>query len=173
MSTEAPQPLVPTRIADRATYAVAGGNHVTLLLDRGHTASALDVIEVLAQPGGGPPPHRHAFAEWFRVIEGELTLAEERDGAVVCTSRLGPGDAIFMPPWTVHGTLNVSDAPTRFEVVGQPGAMTGYFVEAGVPVRDEHTPPDREPPGPTELREIARTWGIEFWTGPINTALPK
>ncbi len=117
LNASTPQPLTPTRVADRAVYAVAGGNHVTLLLDRGHTAAALDVIEVLAQPGGGPPPHRHAFAEWFRILEGQLTLAEERDGAVVCTSTLAAGDTIFVPPWTVHGTLNLSDAPARFEVV--------------------------------------------------------
>jgi len=60
MSTAAPEPLAPKRVADRATYAVAGGNHVTLLLDRSHTAAALDVIEVLAQPGGGPPPQSGA-----------------------------------------------------------------------------------------------------------------
>lgn len=173
MSTTAPEPLTPTRADDRAVYAVAGGNHVRLLLARGDTTSALDVIEVLAQPGGGPPPHRHAFAEWFRVLEGELTIAEQRDGTVRCTATLGPGDAIFVPPWTVHGTLNLSAVPTRFEVVGQPGAMTGYFVEAGVPVPDERTPPDREPPGPADLREIARRWGIEFWAGPVDTTAPR
>jgi oxalate decarboxylase/phosphoglucose isomerase-like protein (cupin superfamily) len=41
------------------------------------------------------------------VLEGELTLAEERDGTVVCTSTLAAGDTIFVPPWTVHGTLNL------------------------------------------------------------------
>ena len=173
MSTAAPEPLAPTRVADRPTYAVAGGNHVTLLLDRSDTAGALDVIVVLAQPGGGPPPHRHAFAEWFHVLEGELTLAEERDGIVVCTSTLAAGDTIFVPPWTVHGTLNLSDAPARFEVVGQPGAMTGYFLEAGVPVPDERTPPEHEPAGPNELREIAERWGIEFWTGAVDMPVPK
>lgn len=173
MSTGAPKPLAPTHVGDRATYAVAGGNHVTLLLDRGDTASALDVIEVLAQPGGGPPPHRHAFAEWFRVLEGELTLSEDRDGTVVCTSTLAPGDTIFVPPWTVHGTLNLADAPARFEVVGAPGAMTGYFLEAGVRVPDERTPPEREPAGPAELREIAKRWGIEFWAGPVDRPPPK
>jgi quercetin dioxygenase-like cupin family protein len=173
LSTEPIQPLEPTRFAERPTYAVAGGNHVTLLLDRRDTASAFDVIEVLAQPGGGPPPHRHAFAEWFRVIDGELTISEERDGTVICTSTLGPGDTIFVPPWIVHGTLNLSDAPARFEVVGQPGAMTGYFLEAGVRVRDERTPPDHAPPGPAELGEIAPRWGIEFWKGPVDQSPPK
>jgi quercetin dioxygenase-like cupin family protein len=172
MSHIAPQPLTPTRVGDHVIYAVAGGNHVTVLLDRSDAPSALDVIDVLAQPGGGPPPHRHAFAEWFRVLEGELTFAEERDGTVRCTSTLGPGDTIFVPPWTVHGTLNLSHAPARFEVVGQPGAMTGYFREAGLQVPDELTPPEREPPGPTDLRDIARRWGIEFWAGPIDRSAP-
>jgi quercetin dioxygenase-like cupin family protein len=168
MSATAPEPLTPTNVGDHVIYAVAGGNHVRVLLDRLATASAVDVIEVLAQPGGGPPPHRHAFAEWFRVLEGELTFSEERDGAVRCTRTLGPGETVFVPPFTVHGTLNLSDTPARFEVVGQPGAMTGYFREAGVPVDDERTPPEREPPGPTDLGEISQRWGIEFWTGPID-----
>jgi quercetin dioxygenase-like cupin family protein len=172
MSSAVPEPLTPTRVGSHVIYAVAGGNHVNVLLDRLQTASALDVIEVLAQPGGGPPPHRHAFAEWFRVLEGELTFEEERDGVVRCTSTLGPGETVFVPPFTVHGTLNLSNAPARFEVVGQPGAMTGYFADAGVQVPDERTPPEREPAGPADLREIAQRWGIEFWTGPIDRDPP-
>ena len=154
-------------------YAVAGGNHVNVLLDRRATGSALDVIEVLAQPGGGPPPHRHAFAEWFRVLDGPLTFAEERDGVVRRTGTLGPGETVFVPPFTVHGTLNLSDAPARFEVVGQPGAMTGYFADAGVPVPDERTPPAaRAGRASAELHDIAQRWGIEFWTGPIDRSPP-
>src|ERR1700733_15454901 len=111
MSHTAPQPLTPTRVGDHMIYAVAGGNHVTVLLDRSDAPSALDVIDVLAQPGGGPPPHRHAFAEWFRVLEGELTFAEERDGAVRCTTTLRAGGTVFVAPWVCHGTLNLSDRP--------------------------------------------------------------
>ena len=172
MSSATPKPLISTVVGSHVIYAVAGGNHVNVLLDRRETASAFDVIEVLAQPGGGPPPHRHAFAEWFRVLDGELTFAEERDGVVRCTSTLGPGETVFVPPFTVHGTLNMSDAPARFEVVGQPGAVTGYFADAGVPVPDERTPPEREPAGPAALRDIAQRWGIEFWTGPIDRSTP-
>jgi quercetin dioxygenase-like cupin family protein len=164
-----PPPLTPLAADQRPVYAVAGGNHVTLLLDRDATASAFDVIDVLAQPGGGPPPHRHAFGEWFHVRQGELTISEERDGTVVCIHRLTAGDSVFVPPWAVHGTLNLSDAPARFQVIGQPGAMTGYFIEAGVPVVNEHTPPDHPPAGPAELGEIAARCGIEFWSGPVDT----
>jgi hypothetical protein len=106
------------------------------------------------------------------VREGELTLSEERDGTVVCTRTLAAGDSVWVPPWTVHGTLNLSAGPTRFQVVGQPGAMSAYFAEAGVPVADELTPPQRLPAGPGERGEIAARWGIEFWTGPVDATRP-
>jgi hypothetical protein len=131
------------------------------------TDGSLDVIEVLAQPGGGPPPHSHDFGEWFSVRERELTLCEDRDGTVVPTSTLAVGDSVWVAPWVVHGTMNLSDAPTRFQVVGQPGAMTGYFAEAGIRVADPTTPPETPPPGPDQLREISMRWGIKFWSGPI------
>jgi hypothetical protein len=58
---------------------------------------------------------------------------------------------------------------TRFQVIGRPGAMTGYFAQAGVQVPDPLTPPASPPPGPAELRETSARWGIEFWTGPVDT----
>jgi quercetin dioxygenase-like cupin family protein len=165
-------PLTSISANQQPVYAVAGGNHVTIELDRSVTAGALDVIEVLAQPGGGPPPHSHPFGEWFLVREGELTLCEARNGTVRPTSTLTAGDSVWIAPWVVHGTLNLSTAPTRFQVIGQPGAMTGYFAEAGVRVDNPTTPPATEPPGPAELQEISARWGIKFWKGP-STAIKE
>jgi quercetin dioxygenase-like cupin family protein len=164
--------LLPTTAGEHPVYAVAGGNHVTVLLDRDETGAAVDVSEVLAQPGGGPPPHRHAFGEWFVVLSGELTLCEERDGVVVCTRVLSVGDSVWVAPWTVHGTLNLGSVPTRFRVVGQPGAVSAYFAEAGVRVPDELTAPASDPPGPQQLAAVAERWGIEFWTGPVDSSPP-
>lgn len=161
---------VPVAGSDQLVYAVAGGNHVTIELDRSVTGGHLDAIEVLAQPRGGPPPHSHAFAEWFLVREGKLTLCEEREGTVICTATLSEGDSVWIAPWVVHGTLNLSDAPARFQVIGQPAAMTGYFAQAGVRVADTNSPPGTAPPGPDDLKEISERWGIKFWTGPTNTA---
>ena len=132
-------PLTPISATQQPVYAVAGGNHITIELDRSVTAGSLDVIEVLAHPGGGPPPHSHAFGEWFLIREGELTLCEERSGTVRPTATLTAGDTVWVAPWVVHGTLNLSTAPTRFQVIGQPGAMTGYFAEAGVRVANATT----------------------------------
>ena len=106
------------------------------------------------------------------VRRGLLTICEERDGIVVCTRTLGAGDSAWIPPWAVHATLNLSTAPAQFQVVGQPGSMSGYFAEAGVAVPDVLTAPARPPAGPAELRDIAARWEIEFWTGPVDNSPP-
>ena len=144
---------------------VAGGNHVTVLVDATETANEFDLIEVLAGPGGGPPAHQHEFVEWFHVLEGELQLCEERYGAIVPTVLLCEGETAVVDSWEWHATRNDSSRPARFLVAGRPGRMTGYFAEAGVPVADESTPPDTEPPGPTALTAIAARYGIRFWSG--------
>lgn len=159
----------PITDSSRSVYAVAGGNHITILLDRDATGGEEDIIEVTAQPGGGPPPHRHGFAEWFRVLDGELTLIERRDGAVH-TQVLTSGDA-YVAPWTVHATLNVGERLCRFEVTSRPGVMSGYAKEAGVPVPDELTRPSHEPPGPGELGAVAARWGIEFCDAELTAGM--
>lgn len=165
-------PLRSTPFAAKPVYVVAGGNHVTIELDQRVTDGKLDVVEVLAQPAGGPPAHSHAFGEWFLVRQGELTLCEDRDGTVVPTTTLAAGDSVWIAPWVVHGTLNLSDAPTRFQVIGQPGAMTAYFAEAGIRVADPTTPPATPPPGADQLGEISARWGIKLWDGPIDLTAP-
>jgi quercetin dioxygenase-like cupin family protein len=161
--------LTPLPASGSQTYVVAGGNHVTVLLDRAHTDGRFDAIAVRAAPGGGPPAHRHSFSEWFRVLEGELTMCEERDGVMRTSSVLRAGDSIFVPPWVWHATLNLGTQPCRFEVIGQEGEMSGYFVQAGVAVDGPETAPATKPPGPDVLRELAAQYGIEFWTGPTET----
>jgi quercetin dioxygenase-like cupin family protein len=106
-------PLTPKTAGGTTEYVVAGGNHVSIALDRSESNDLLDVIEVPAAPGGGPPPHRHAFDEWFRVLDGELTFTEERDGVMRATHTLVPGGSVFVAPWIYHGTLNLTDRPCR------------------------------------------------------------
>jgi quercetin dioxygenase-like cupin family protein len=162
------QPVRSSGAEEHAIYVVAGGNHVTIELDRTETGGVLDAIEVFARPGGGPPPHRHEFAEWFLVREGTLTICEERDGTVVPTREVAAGGSFWVPPWVVHGTLNLTEDDVRFQTVGQPGLMSGYFAEAGVKVADPGEAPEVTPSGPAEVGEIATRWGIEFWTGPVE-----
>lgn len=153
-----------------ATYAVAGGSHITILLDGTTTRNVLDAVDVLAAPGGGPPPHRHGFAEWLRVLEGDLTLALLQEGKVAPDRILSPGDTFWVPPWTVHGVLNLSGAPVRFQIVGQPAGMAGYVAEAGVALPSETAVPEHPPAQPQQLADVAGRWGIEFWEGPADSS---
>jgi quercetin dioxygenase-like cupin family protein len=154
--------------AGAPVYAVAGGNHVTMLVDARETGGEYDLIVVRAMPGGGPPPHAHAFWETFHVLEGEVQFTGERDGAIAPTLLARAGDTVTVGPWEWHGTLNRSDAPARFVVVGRPGEMSGYFAEAGVRVADEGAAPAVAPPGPSEVAAIAERYDIRFWTGPVR-----
>jgi quercetin dioxygenase-like cupin family protein len=151
-------------------FMVPGGSHIRVMLDRVESGGSIDVIEIVAEPGGGPPPHRHPYGEWFRVLEGELTMCEEQDGTIVATATLAAGDAVWIAPQIWHGTLNLSEAPTRYEVVSVPGTMTGALREAGVKLSPEPQDIPAELPSPEQVAVIAARWGIEFWTGP--TELP-
>jgi hypothetical protein len=145
---------------------VAGGNHVTVLVDATETDGSFDVIEVPARRRSPGPPARVR-----RVIARaggrapDLQGARRSDCADKAPRLLREGDSATVEPWEWHAALNESDRPVRFVVVGRPGPMTGYFEEAGVAVAHERTAPDREPPGPAALTEIAARYGIRFWGG--------
>lgn len=145
-------------------YVVAGGNHVRIIVDAAETDGAYDIVEVVAQPGGGPPTHQHAFAEWFHVLEGELDLLGERDGEIVLVKRLRAGDSAYVAPWEWHGTVNAGQVETRFTARGRPGVMSTYFAQAGVSVPDEHAAPAVAPPGPAQLQALAAAFDIRFWS---------
>jgi quercetin dioxygenase-like cupin family protein len=165
-SDAGPGSPVITRHGEQPVVVVAGGNHVTTMLPADTTEGAVDAITVRAEHDGGPPPHRHDFGEWFLVLEGSLELTGERDGAIVSLDVLNTGDSVWVPPDCWHGTVNSSGSPARFLVIGHPGTMTGYFAAAGVPVTDDSATPGQEPPGPSELRELAARHGIEFFESP-------
>ncbi len=70
------------------------------------------------------------------MLQGELTFCEQRNGTMVCSQTVGAGGLMFVAPWIYHATINLADQWCRFEVVGQPAMMSGYFAEAGIRVAD-------------------------------------
>jgi len=148
----------------QSEFTVADGSRVSIVLDRAETDGKIDVIEILMGPGGGPPPHRHPYGEWFRVLEGELTMCEEQDGTIVVTTTLCPGDSVWVAPHTWHGTLNLSEENAHYEVISVPGTMSGALREGGIRVSDL----DTNHPPLEQMQHIAARWGIEFWSGPTD-----
>ena len=53
---------------------------VEIVLGAADTGGVFDVVDALIEPGGSWAAHRHAFAEWFRVLDGELELLAPRAG---------------------------------------------------------------------------------------------
>ena len=52
-----------------------GREQIAVRLTTAETGGTLLALDVTMPPGGGPPGlHRHAAAEAYRVLEGELTL---------------------------------------------------------------------------------------------------
>jgi len=134
------------------------GDTMTFKATAAQTGGSLSVVEVLAAPGGGPPPHVHANEDeiWF-VLDGEFEILHGEE-----TIRLTAGGFAFVPRGTVHRFENVSDTPSRVLVAFTPGGFEGFFFEAGLPVVEGETAP---PLGPEEMertREAAPRYGLQL-----------
>lgn len=99
------------------------------------------VMEYTAPPQfSGPPPHWHKVTtEIFFVLEGTLTLSAG-DAAI----QAGPGGYAYVPPGTVHGFSNQTDAPARFLLVASPAGLENYFRELANLIQDETSWPPRD-----------------------------
>jgi quercetin dioxygenase-like cupin family protein len=106
-----------------------GREQIAVRLTTAQTGGALLALDVTMPPGGGPPGlHRHAAAEAYRVLEGELTLylGDERIPA--------PAGSVFhVPSGAAHTIRNESDAPARGYVTffGDAAPMERFMRAAG------------------------------------------
>jgi quercetin dioxygenase-like cupin family protein len=123
------------------------GDTLWLKATAADTGGAYTLIEVLAAPGGGPPPHVHANEEEsFYVLDGvfELLIGDR-------TVRVGRGGFALVPRGTVHRFQCVGERPGRMLILFTPGGIEGFFREAGRPATGDGPAP------PVDAAEIART----------------
>lgn len=74
------------------------------------TEGKLTAIDVVAEPGQGPPLHRHESEdEYILFLEGrfEMKVREQLTEA-------SPGDFVFIPRGTPHTWRNAGTTPARF-----------------------------------------------------------
>jgi quercetin dioxygenase-like cupin family protein len=123
------------------------GDTMTFKATAEQTGGSATVVEVLAAPGGGPPPHVHANEDemWF-VLEGEFEILKGDE-----TFLAREGAFAFVPRGTVHRFQNVLDTPGRVLIMFTPGGFEGFFFEAGLPAVDGEVPP------PLGAEEIERS----------------
>lgn len=131
------------------TYVPAGtgpmycgpGDRVSFLLTGAQSNGGCFIVEGMAAPGGGPPPHLHHFEdETFYMLEGTATF--QAGGQTIHAK---PGDLIHIPRGTVHSLRNDGDSPARALIIISPAGKTGmqqFFEEAFHATTDHNaTPP--------------------------------
>jgi quercetin dioxygenase-like cupin family protein len=140
-------------LADRTLSPSGGerlwiaGDTVSIKATAPDTGGAYTMLEIVAAPGGGPPPHIHANEdETFYVLDGAFEI--QIGNHVV---QAGRGSYAFVPRGTVHRFQCSGERPGRLLVLFTPGGLEGFFREAGTPASDNGVPP------PVDASEIERT----------------
>jgi quercetin dioxygenase-like cupin family protein len=123
------------------------GDTVWIKATAADTRGAYTMLEILAAPGGGPPPHIHANEdESFYVLDGTFDILV---GDRIVQAR--QGSYVFVARGTVHRFQCSADRPGRLLVVFTPGGIEAFFREAGAPAVADGPPP------PVNASEIERT----------------
>lgn len=78
------------------------------------TGFQFSVDQVTLQPGQGVPLHRHAFAEFFYVVDGELDFAFMDEQEAVHWVRCSAGESVLAPPNAPHTFHNRSSGLATF-----------------------------------------------------------
>jgi quercetin dioxygenase-like cupin family protein len=117
------------------------GDRVAFLVTGAESDGGCFVVEGMASPGGGLPPHIHHFEEEsFYMLEGNVTFQ-----AAGQTLRGSPGDFIHIPRGTVHSLKNEGKVDAKGLIVISPAGPAGmqrFFEEAFYPATDRAaTPP--------------------------------
>ena len=101
------------------------GDIVRVLLDSAGSGGAIAAFEVISQPGGGPPLHRHEKEdELFFVLEGEATFVVGGDRHLIRS-----GESIFAPRGSIHTFGNTGAGTLRMIVVCTSGGLERPFRE--------------------------------------------
>jgi|GEM_PF-393263 len=109
----------------------------SMRLDRGTVASLfglqtgaqhVDIHVNTLKPDSGPGPyHFHAESDnVYFVLEGEIAVVVEGE-----EFRLGPDDALFIPPGLRHATANCGRVPARFIEIYAPAAPDFHLADDG------------------------------------------
>jgi quercetin dioxygenase-like cupin family protein len=137
------------------------GDHVTQKVGAAATGGAFCLAEIIAFPGGGPPPHiHHREDEMFYVLEGSWRFLL---GDAV-TPVVGPGHAIYLPKGIIHQFQNVGTTRGRFLAFAAPCGFEAFIRDISQPAQ-ESDPTTPCPPAQESVdrcMSLAPAYGIEM-----------
>ena len=110
----------------------AMGEKIIFKLGPEETGGAFGLVEVIAQPRNGPPPHVHLHEdELFFVIDGEFNFVlEDR------TFTRSTGYATCLPKRVLHTYTNIGQLPGRLLVLTAPCGFERFIRSWARPVTD-------------------------------------
>ncbi len=109
----------------------------------------LNVVDVTVLPGSGTPPHSHASAEIFRILEGTIRIWSMVDGAPIETDATA-GDVVTIAPHAPHGYRNATTEPAKLMAIVD-DQMVAFFRDAAS---------DQAPEGPPTPEVIGRIMAL-------------
>jgi quercetin dioxygenase-like cupin family protein len=112
------------------------GDTYTILVSGSQTEGRYCLIDMHVPPGGGPPPHRHDFEEFFHVLEGEIEVTFRGETLV-----LRAGQTANIPANAPHRFVNAADHPARLLCMCAPAGQEKFFLEVGDRVDGRTSPP--------------------------------
>jgi quercetin dioxygenase-like cupin family protein len=117
----------------------------------------LTIIETISAPGFGPPLHKHAETEVFRVLEGRYLFEADSQ-----RFEAGAGEVISVPGGMAHAFVNITDKPARQLVMILPGMdARAFFLALGEILA-------KGKPAPGVLNAFGKPWGVEFLGPPLS-----
>jgi quercetin dioxygenase-like cupin family protein len=124
------------------------GDTVQIKASAADTGGPYTMIEAIASPGNGPPPHLHKNEdETLYVLDGDFEILNGDEHLMTAK----PGALAFVPRGTVHRFRCIGDRTGRILLVCTPGGIEGFFRESGRPAVGDGPAP------PLDSAEIART----------------
>ncbi len=116
-----------------------------------------DFYEDRGVRGDGPPLHRHPWASWEYVVDGQIRVVIEEDEFI-----LTAGDAVYIPANAVHTYVIESDTARAVGV----SLSQGRFAD----LQRNAAPQFREPGGPNMelVMGIATRNGVELLGPPLQ-----
>lgn len=116
-------PAFTAHSADLQWFATLPGEQMSIHVPSARVGGRFSVVESVAAPGAGVPPHIHRGAdEYFFIQQGELHFicdGVEFDAAA--------GTSVLIPRGVAHAWANISEAPVRALVTFTPGGIEEMF----------------------------------------------
>ncbi len=141
----------------KATWVL--DSHITFKLTGGDTNGEMTLIETIAAPRSGPPPHVHGREdETFYILEGEFEFLAGEEKV-----RTSAGSVVYGPRGGIlHTYRNVGDEAGRFLTMITPSGLEGFFEEVGEPAEDVSRPPEITPERIERLLAAAPKYGLDI-----------